>query len=66
MRLRRLVVAGGAAGAAAVLFLRRRGATAERVEIAYADGSTFTLDPGSLPWERLLALGREALASTRS
>jgi hypothetical protein len=66
MRLRKLVVAGGAAAAAAVVLLRRRGAMTERVEIAYADGSSLALDPGSLPWERLLALGREALASARS
>jgi hypothetical protein len=64
MRLRRLVLAGGAA-AAALLFVRRRGESRERAEIGYADGSTITLDPASLAQERLLALGREALAAAR-
>ena len=35
------------------------------VEIGYADGSAIALDPGSLRQERLLALGREALAAAR-
>jgi hypothetical protein len=64
MRLRSVLVAGGAV-AAGVALLRRRSTTTERVEIGYADGSTVTLEPGSLPRERLLALGREALASAR-
>ena len=65
MRLRRVLVAGGAVAAAVTLVRRRRG-SAERVEVAYVDGSTVTLEPGSLPRERLLALGRQALAAARA
>jgi hypothetical protein len=64
MRLRSVVLAGGAA-AAAVVLVRRRASTAERVEVAYTDGSTATLEPGSVARDRLLALGRDALAAAR-
>jgi hypothetical protein len=64
MRLRSVLLAGGAA-AAAVVLVRRRAATAERVEVAYPDGSAVTLEPGSGSRDRLLALGREALAAAR-
>jgi len=50
-------------GLAPVLYLRRlRGSTAERVSLHYDDGSAVTLERGAPEFDRLLALGRDALA----
>jgi hypothetical protein len=60
--MRRLsVLAGVAAGiGATVLARRRREARRERVDLYYSDGSMVSLDD-----ERLLTIGREALAAAR-
>jgi hypothetical protein len=64
MRLRSVLLGAGAATAAVVL-VRRRSASADRVELAYADGSTLVLDRGSPAQARLVAAGRDALAAAR-
>jgi hypothetical protein len=58
-----LGVAGGMLGAAA--FARRRGATRERVDLYYEDGSMLSLASGSPDAERLLPLAREILHAGR-
>ena len=64
--MRRLLVLLAAAGAvlAALAFFRRGGARRERVDLDYADGSMVSLGDGP-DAERLLALGRTALAAQR-
>jgi hypothetical protein len=65
MRLRSVVLGAlAAAGAAAVVVRRRRGEP-ERVTLAFADGSTLALEPGAQGAERLIELGRVALAAAR-
>ena len=58
--MRRLLVLAAALAALAALIHRRRG-SAERITIAYEDGSSLTLDGGSDDGERLLELARPAL-----
>ena len=64
MRRRSLVAAVLAAGAAAQVLRRRRGATAEHVDVHYDDGSMVSLEQGPEA-ERLLAAAREGLAAAR-
>ena len=56
-------LAGGMLGAAA--FIRRRGATRERVDLYYEDGSMLSLANGSPDAEQLLPLAREILHTSR-
>jgi hypothetical protein len=56
------VVAGMLAGA---MFVRRRSAPRERVDLYYEDGSMVSLANGSPDAERLLPLAREILRKTR-
>ena len=48
-------------GAPLVFLLRRRGGSAERVSLHYADGSSLSLERGTPGVERVLALARDAL-----
>ena len=57
-----LLLAGGIAGA---VFLRRRAAPREHVDLYYADGSMVSLTPGSPQGDRLLPLARRVLAAAR-
>jgi len=51
-------------GLAPVLYLlRRRVAASERVSLHYDDGSAVTLERGAPGFDRLLALGRDALSA---
>ena len=52
--------------AGAVALLRRREATAARVDVYYEDGSMITLERGTPQAERMLALAAGALAAARS
>jgi hypothetical protein len=61
---RRLLLAAGAVATAAIV-VRRRGSRGDRVELAYADGSTVVLERDSPAAARLVAAGREALAAAR-
>jgi len=63
-RLLALGVAGAAAGIA--LWRKRAGATAERVDLHFEDGSMVSLPAGSEDAERLLRLARDVLAAARS
>lgn len=58
-----LCVVGGMFGAAA--YMRRRGATRERVDLYYEDGSMLSLSNGSPDAEQLLGLAREILRVSR-
>lgn len=58
MRLRRLLVLAAVGAPALALWARRRGSGAERVTLAYEDGSSVTLEAGSPEAERLLPLAR--------
>ena len=50
-------------GAALALFLRRRSVSrGEHVDLYYDDGTMVSLDAGSPPAERMLAVARDALA----
>ena len=59
--MRRLRLALLAALAAVLLVRRRREAAREHVDLYYDDGSMVSLDAGSPPAERMLAVAREAL-----
>jgi hypothetical protein len=56
-------VAGGMLGAAA--YARRRGASRERVDLYYEDGSMLSLSNGSPEAEQLIPLAREILRTSR-
>jgi hypothetical protein len=58
-----LGVAGGMLGAAA--FVRRRGASRERVDLYYEDGSMLSLANDAPDAEQLLPLAREILRASR-
>lgn len=58
-----LGVAGGILAGA--VFVRRRGALQERVDLYYEDGSMVSLSDGSPDAERLLPLARELIRSAR-
>jgi hypothetical protein len=60
-KLIRLAVLIGLAVWAWRRFFARRG-TGERATVAYADGSSLVLEPGSPGFERLAAAARAALA----
>jgi hypothetical protein len=65
MRPRSVLLAASAAATAAAVVVRRRGSRRERVELAYADGSTLVLDGGSPAGARLVAAARDMLAAAR-
>jgi hypothetical protein len=54
-----------AAAAGAVALLRRRQATAARVDVYFEDGSMVSLERGAPQADRMLALAGDALAATR-
>jgi hypothetical protein len=62
MKGRGLLLALLAVGAGAVLLRRRTVSRGEHVDLYYDDGSMVSLDAGSPPAERMLAVAREALA----
>ena len=59
-----LGVAGGMIAGAA--FIRRQGASRERADLYFEDGSMLSLTNGSPGAERLLPLARDVIRKTRS
>jgi hypothetical protein len=58
-----LGVAGGMLGS--TVFVRRRGALRERIDLYYEDGSMVSVANGSPDAERLIPLAREILHASR-
>jgi len=64
-RRKALIVLAAIAGAVAVL-RRRKSAGAARIDVYYDDGSMVSLERDAPQAARMLALGADALAATRS
>ena len=62
---RRKALVALALAAGAVALLRRRQATAARVDVYFQDGSMVSLERGAPQADRMLALAGDALAATR-